>query len=137
MLELGESRAPACHKTWRSSSIKAAPCKRRAVWDIMTIAFARYHPECPRGQTRMPLSSWSFKSASTRPDGNTVIIAELQKLVSLRDVRCNDGRSSIHRDMRTGHRDCVIGVDAQGLVIDVPSRPSCTGIVSFSVCSIN
>ena len=59
---------------------------------------------------------------ATRPEGNAVILAELQKLVSLSDVRSNDGRSSIHRDTRTSHCDCVIGFDARHLLVDVPSR---------------
>src|SRR5436189_871807 len=86
------------------------------------MAFARCCPPCPRGQTEMPLSSRSFKSASTRPDGNAVIVAELQKLVSLRDVRSNDDRSSIHRETRTSHCDYIIGFDARRLLVDIPSR---------------
>ena len=57
------------------------------------------------------------------PNGNAISLAELQKLVSLRDVRSNDHRSSVHRDTRTSHLYCVIGLDARRLVVDVPSWP--------------
>ena len=72
---------------------------------------------------------------TTRPEGNTISLAEPQKLVSSRDVRSNEDRSSVHRDARTGHLDCVIGLDARRLLVDVPIWPSCTAIVSFPVCS--
>src|SRR5919197_5757322 len=64
-----------------------------------------------------------LSSMMTRPDGNAVIVTKLQKLVSSRDVRSNDGRFSIHRDTRTSHTDCVIRLDARRLLVYVPSRP--------------
>src|SRR5438552_8894741 len=61
-------------------------------------------------------------SMMTRPDGDSVIVAELQNLVSLRNVRGNDSRSSIQSDTRTGHRDRVISLDARRLRADIPKR---------------
>jgi hypothetical protein len=57
------------------------------------------------------------------PNGNAVSLPELQKLVSLRYVRSNDHRSSIHRDTRTRRLDCVIGLDARPPLVDVPIWP--------------
>jgi hypothetical protein len=49
----------------------------------------------------------------TQPKGNAVIVTELQKLVFLRDLRSDDGRSFIQSETRTSHSDYVIGFDAR------------------------
>ena len=66
----------------------------------------------------MPLNDDAARRACRYPRGAS-------KARSLRDVRGNDGRSSIDRDTRTNHRDCVIGLyfQVRSPIRSIPQQP--------------